>query len=138
MYRLLKVEEPKIMRNLEKSKKDLFGHKPSTEKRSRGVFSREIETGEVLAFQCLEDEKQVGGMLLGSKNGNIMIHRVYVEENEMDKGAGSFMVKYVKDHKEFFDAYFGQNSEGIIVEPIYGEVQPRRAEHIATGRRTYR
>ena len=137
MYRLIKVDDSKKMRMLEVTQKDLFGHKPATGNRSRGAFSKEIQEGQVLAFQCYEDERVVGGMLLGSNNGNIMIHRVYVSDSEMEKGAGSFMIKYIKDHKEFFDAYFGQNSMDIVIEPVVGTVQTTPLEQVATGRQTH-
>ena len=120
MYRLVKVEAEEIVRELERTERDVFGHRKSTNPSRKGYFSEDIKSGQVLAFQCLNDNEVIGGMLLGNSDGAIMIHRCFVEEKEMGKGAGTFMMQYVTDHKDFFDEYYGQKTTGIVIEPING------------------
>ena len=88
----------------------------------KSPYARHIKNGDLLAFQCLKEGKQIGGMLLATDKNNIKIHRLFVEEKERSNGAGSFMLDYVYKHKEFFEDYYGLDLSGIIMEPLNSSV----------------
>jgi len=118
MYQLKLVSTEEETLEFEKMRERIFNHGKEITKLSQGAFSDAILGGDMLAFQCLEDKKPIGGMLLRLQQESIKVSRLFVEKDKRGKGAGSFMLKYVEDHKDFFEDYYGTEIGGILVEPL--------------------
>ncbi len=82
------------------------------------AYGRTIKDGDALAFNCLDDNNEkIGGMLITTMFGDIYLDRLFVDEKHRGKAAGKFMVKYVEEHQDFFNDYFGFDAHGILLEP---------------------
>ena len=82
------------------------------------AFGNFIKTGNSLAFNCLNEEnKIVGGMLVSTMFGDVYLDRLFVDYKSRGKGAGKFMVNYLLDNQDFFNDYFGCDSDVLLVEP---------------------
>lgn len=66
----------------------------------------------------MKDKKKVGGILLGLSRNNIKIERLFVLQQDRGKGAGKFMLNYVTNHQDFFEDYYGQDIDCVILEPL--------------------
>ena len=118
MYNLkLSTTEEEIL-EFERKRMEVFGYNKKLENLSEGAFTTGIESGDLLAFRCLQDEKMVGGMLLELDGKNINILRLFVEQGNREQGAGKFMLDYLVSHQDYFEDYYATEIKGIVTEPI--------------------
>ncbi len=119
MYNLKMVDnsDDKSIIDFEKRRLKAFGTNMDINKVTDSSFGRTIKKGDALAFNCFDDDTLIGGMLISTMFGNIYLDRLFVDYNNRGKGAGKYMVNYLLTHQDFFNDYFGSDSEIVLVEP---------------------
>ena len=123
MYRIeLALTEQEIL-EFEKLRNKIFHGTKTIEKKTQSPFAQAIEKGDLLAFQCLEDETLIGGMLIRLVNNNIELMRMFVDREKRSQGAGDFMVQYLDTHKQMLEDYYGvEHIDGCFLSPTQSGV----------------
>ena len=122
MYQLKLAQKPNDILEFEKMRAEVFDPARKIDSIIQSPFANAIMEGDMLAFRCLNNSRMVGGMLLKLSGKNIKIVRLFVDANERGEGAGSFMLDYVEKHKDFFEDYYAEDIDGILLEPLESAV----------------
>ena len=71
-------------------------------------FERQICEGKIIVLGCFLDEQLVGGIYLSSSFDSLFIESIFVKEVYQCHSLhiGSFMLRYVLEHKETFEKLF--------------------------------
>lgn len=122
MFKLQLIEKDNDILNLEKINSKVFLKKEINNIKD-SAYAPFIKSGDMMAFQCLDEDKIVGGMIIGLHNDYLLLERLFVDNNCRGKGAGSFMIDYLSNNKYIFEDYYGIDLKGIITEPTYTSIK---------------
>ena len=118
MYKMKLVNTNKEILRFEQMRYDAFKYQKEVQKETDCSFYNGIESGDMIALECLEEEQIVGGVLVEEKKKNLRIARIFVKENHRGKGVGTFMLQYLNRNQSFFEDYYGTQLNGIVAEPL--------------------
>ena len=118
MYKMQLVCSEKQILRFEQLRCKTFKYSKKVSEKEDCSYYDAIESGDMVALECLNEDQMVGGVLLEPMKRDIQITRIFVEKEYQKKGVGSFMLKYVADHQLFFEDYYGTDFKGIIAEPL--------------------
>ena len=119
MYKIKLINSDKDVLDFEQRRAKAFKSKKQVVKLEECTYALDIKKGDMLAFTCVdENENFIGGMLIELRKKCIYIGRMFVEEAKRSNGAGTFMLDYVMSHKYFFEDYFAEDINGVLVEPL--------------------
>lgn len=121
MYQLKLATTEKEILEFEKMRTQVYAQK-EINGLDQASYADGITSGDLLAFQCLQDKELVGGMLVQLNGKNLGLTRLFVKPSARKKGAGSFMIDYLVKHREFFEDYYGTDIRGILAEPLQSSV----------------
>ncbi len=119
MYKLRLVSTDEEIIQFERLRTEVFSKGRKTiNTLYESPFADAIKDGDMLAFLCMEEKRPIGGMLIRQQGKDIKLSRIFVQKEKQGQGAGSFMLKYLDDHKNFFEDYYATDIYGIITEPL--------------------
>lgn len=122
MYQLKLAKDNKDILEFEQMRSVVFDKERKVETLLQSPYATAIAEGDMLGFRCLKEGKMIGGMLLKLNGHFIKISRLFVDPNERGKGAGTFMLNYVEQHNDFFEDYYAEDIEGVLLEPLESSV----------------
>ena len=122
MYKLKLATKEKDILEFEKKRVRSFAKGKELESLERAAYAKEIQQGDLLAFLCMKEDQAVGGMLIEPKKRWLLISRIFVDEDKRGQGAGTFMLDYVDNHREFFEDYYACDFDGVLVEPLESSI----------------
>lgn len=117
MYKMRLVSTKEQILDFAKRRYEACHSKKEVKSEKDCSFFEAIESGDMIALNCLDEETIVGGILLEQQRKNLKITRLFVDKGYQEKGAGTFMLQYVSDHQSFFEDYYGTELKGIVTEP---------------------
>lgn len=117
MYKIKLANNNEELLKFENNRMKVFGYQNKIENLEQSPYSKALKDGTLLALNCIKDNDVVGGMLIGPRKKDIVIERLFVLQEHQHQGAGSFMLDYISQKKEFLEDYFGIDCYGIIIEP---------------------
>lgn len=118
MFKLKLVMSNDEINQFENNRIESFGYQKKFDNVEETPYYDAIINGDMLAFNCLEDEKVIGGILINLEENNLYIDKLFVLPEEREKGAGTFMLKYIENNKYYFEDYYGLNIKRITLEPL--------------------
>ncbi len=118
MFKLKLAMSDEDILSFEQLRTKVFDRGKTINNIKKSAYAAAIKSGDFLAFECFDDKELVGGMLLRLEEHDIKLSRLFVDKSERSKGAGSFMIDYIMDHKEFFEDYYATKIYGVITEPL--------------------
>lgn len=122
MFKLkLALTNNEIM-EFEKNRIKSFGYQKVINNIEDTPYYDAIKNGDMIAFNCLKEERIIGGMLINLEDDNLFINKLFVVPEYREKGAGSYMLKYLEKNKYFFEDYYGQEIDRISLEPLESAV----------------
>ena len=119
-YKIRLISTDDEILDFEQRRSRIFRSKKIAQSIGECTYALDIKRGDMLAFVCCEGDSKVplGGMLIELRKKCIYIRRLFVEKENRNKGVGSFMVNYVMQHKGFFEDYYAEDINGVLVEPL--------------------
>lgn len=119
MYKVKPVLKDEDIIKFENMRYKAFDYDKTINSADQSSYARAIKEMEKYAFFCVdENDTAIGGILLSSKNQKLCINYLFVEEKYRNKKAGSFLLKYVIEHKEMFENLFFEDIQCVVAEPL--------------------
>ena len=118
MYKIKLVSGEENIIDFEERRLKAFGDIKKINDYRESAFGQAIKDGDFLAFNCVQDDKNVGGLLISANETDVNIERIFVDKDYRGNGIGTYLLEYVNKHHDFFEDYFGIELEGITLEPM--------------------
>ena len=122
MYKVECVYGDDKIIDFEKRRVEAFDGKKDIKTIKNAPYGKAIKDGDMLALNCLEGDKAIGGVLLDVKGEDLHIERLFVDFEKRGNGVGTFLLEYIDKNKGIFEDYFGLSLDGILLEPLQSNI----------------